>query len=74
MSRTVNVYRKLGQKLDGLTVRVPWNEALYRVLKDLYTEEEADLIARMPYKPSRLGRIAHATGHEPPRLSRPAVN
>ncbi len=37
-----DVYRKLGRKIDGLTVRAPWNETLYKILKELYTEEEAD--------------------------------
>lgn len=68
MGRTVKVYRKLGQKLDGMTARVPWNESLYQVLKELYTEEEADLVARMPYLPSRLERIAGVSGYEPSRL------
>lgn len=57
------VYRQLGKKIDGLTVRTPWNERLYRILKELYTVEEANLIARMPYRPSDLDRICQVTGY-----------
>jgi len=42
------LYRKLGRKIDGLTVRVPWNETLHEILKELYITEEADLIIKMP--------------------------
>ena len=29
------LYRKLGKKIDGLTVRAPWNENLRAILKEL---------------------------------------
>jgi ferredoxin len=62
------IYRNLGRKIDGLATRAPWSEALHQLLRALYTEEEADLIARMPYTPSRLNRIARITGTEPTKL------
>jgi len=31
------LYRKLGKKIDGLTVRVPWNEKFHAILSELYT-------------------------------------
>jgi len=39
---------RVGQKIDGLTVKVPWNENFHAILKELYTVEEADLIVRIP--------------------------
>jgi len=58
------VYQRLGKKIDGLTVRTPWNEHLHAILKELYTTEEADLIARMPYRPSGMDRICQMTGYK----------
>ena len=44
-----DTYRKLGKKIDGLTCRAPWNDTLYKILKELYTSEEAEFIIKMPY-------------------------
>jgi Na+-translocating ferredoxin:NAD+ oxidoreductase RNF subunit RnfB len=60
-----DVYRRLGEKIDNLTVKSPWNDALHRVLKELYTEEEADLVVQMPYLLSSADRIAGITGGDP---------
>ncbi len=57
-----DVYRQLGKKIDGLTVRVPWNETLHAILKELYSEADADLVVRMPYGMSTIERIASVTG------------
>jgi hypothetical protein len=56
-----DIYRKLGKKIDGLPTRVPWNESLYEILKELYTPEEAELLIKMPYVLSSLKRIARIT-------------
>lgn len=45
-----NVYRRLGEKIDNLTVKAPWNETWHTILKELYTAEEADAVARIQYK------------------------
>jgi len=63
-----DVFRKLGRKIDGLPIRVPWNEALNSILKEIYTPEEADLVTRMPYSLSTLDRVAEVTGYERARL------
>jgi len=55
------LYRQLGKKIDSLPTRVPWNETLYDILKELYTPEEAEVLIRMPYGLSSLKRIAHVT-------------
>ena len=50
-------YRKLGKKIDNLPMRAPWNETFYEVLKEIYSEEEADVVVRMPYGLSDLDRV-----------------
>jgi ferredoxin len=52
-----DIYRQLGEKIDNTTVRTPWNPALRDLLQGLYSEEEADFIIRMPYRPSSLKRL-----------------
>jgi ferredoxin len=59
-----DVFRRLGRKLDGLEIRAPWNGKLYAVLKELYSAEEAELVARMPYGLSTAGEIARAGGYD----------
>ena len=56
-----DIYRKLGKKIDGLTVRAPWNQTLYRILKELYTPREAEILVRMPDGLSSLDRMKRAT-------------
>lgn len=62
------LYRELGKKIDGLTVKVPWNENFHAILKELYTVEEADLIVRMPYRLSPFKRIKKITKIEETKL------
>lgn len=63
-----DIYRQLGRKIDGLPTRVPWNETLYEILKELYTPEEAEVLIRMPYVLSSLERIARITRFDEARL------
>lgn len=63
-----DIYRALGKKIDSLTMRAPWNDALYQVVRALYTEEEADVMVRMPYSISRLDRVSKVTGYSQVRL------
>jgi ferredoxin len=65
-----DLYRRLGEKLDGLSVRVPWNAQLYAVLKELYSEEDAELLVRMPYRLSPLDRVVRVTGLPRARIER----
>ncbi len=65
-----DVYRKLGRKVDGLSVRAPWNDALYAILKELYTPDEAELVVRMPYGLSNVDQIERVTKIERARLQR----
>lgn len=59
-----DIFRKLGSKIDGLETRAPWNDKLHALLKALYTEQEADLIIRMPYGLSNLEKLEKVTGYE----------
>jgi hypothetical protein len=35
-----NIYRKLGRKIDNLTIKVPWNKTLYSILTELYSTDK----------------------------------
>lgn len=65
-----DLYRQLGKKIDGLTVRAPWNEALYRILAALYSEEDAQLVVKMPYGLSPIERVEKVTGVPRAKLER----
>ncbi len=65
-----DVYRKLGKKIDGSTMRAPWNETFHSILKELYTTEEADLLVKMPYGMTPLDKIAKVTGYDKTRLEK----
>ncbi len=56
-----DAYRELGAKLDSLSCRVPYDESFRAILKALYTEEEADLVSRMPGGLSDLARLEEST-------------
>jgi formate hydrogenlyase subunit 6/NADH:ubiquinone oxidoreductase subunit I len=58
------LFRKLGKKIDGMEMRAPGNDKLFTILKELYTEEEADVVIRMPYGLSTLEELERATGYE----------
>ena len=57
-----DIYRNLGRTLDTTSVRMPWSDSLRELLTALYTPEEAELVTRMPRRPSPLERIARLTG------------
>lgn len=65
-----DLYRRLGRKLDGLSVRMPWNDALHAILKELYSEEDAELLVKMPYGLSTLERLEKVTFLPRARLER----
>jgi ferredoxin len=64
-----SLYRELHRKIDGLSMRAPWNETFHAIVKELYSEEEADVIVKMPYGLSPLKRIALLSGRDEKRLS-----
>ena len=64
------VYRDLGGKIDSLQTRTPWNDAFLAMLKTLYTPEEADVVAKMPYGLAELDEIAKITKYERTKLQK----
>lgn len=64
-----DIYQKLGDKIDSLTVRVNKSEKLFNILKELYSSEEADLVVRMPYGLSSADQIGKVTGIEKNKLA-----
>jgi ferredoxin len=65
-----DVYRRLGRKIDGLSMRTPWNDALYAILKELYSAEDAELVVKMPYGLATMERLVKVTGLPQPELER----
>ncbi|MFH1688067.1 MAG: 4Fe-4S binding protein [bacterium] len=65
-----DIYRKLGRKIDGLSTRAPWNDTLYKILKELYTAEEAELVVRMPYGLADIDKIGQVTSWDRDDLQR----
>ncbi len=63
-----DIYRKLGKKIDSLPTRVPWNETLYEILKELYAPQEADVLVRMPYGLSSFEQVARCTKYDQAKL------
>ncbi len=58
-----DIYRKLGAKIDNLTFRTPWNETFHSLLKELYRQEEADLVLRMPATLTTFDGLKSITGY-----------
>ena len=56
-----DLYRRLGKKINGLTIRAPWNETFYAIMKELYSDEDAALVVKMPYSLSTLERLERVT-------------
>ena len=65
-----DLYRQLGGKIDGLTMRAPWSDRLRAILEELYSRDEAELVVGMPYGLARLERIGRVTGIPRPQLER----
>ena len=67
-----DIYRRLGHRLDQAPVRTPWTPVFRQLVEELYSRPEAELVSRMPYRPSTLGRIAGMLG-EPEDALRPMI-
>ncbi len=56
-----DVYKMLGEKIDGLHTSTPVNNRLYAVLRDLYSHDEAELVVKMPHGLATIERIEQVT-------------
>jgi Pyruvate/2-oxoacid:ferredoxin oxidoreductase delta subunit len=65
-----DMYLQLGEKVDNLHVKAPMNETFYNLLKELYSEEEAEVVIKMPYVFSSSERISKLTKIEKSKLKR----
>jgi len=64
-----DIYHKLGDKIDTLPFRVKKGEALFNILKTLYSTEEAELVVKMPHGLSLASQLEKATGFERSKLN-----
>ena len=62
------VYGRLQERLDLYPIGAPPADALYEILKQLYTEEEAEIGSRMPIRFADIDGIARRTGKSPDAL------
>jgi ferredoxin len=62
------VYGRLQKRLDRFPIGAPPAQALYEILSRLYTEEEAEIGARMPIRFTDLAGIARRTRKSPEEL------
>lgn len=65
-----DIYRQLGEKMDGTPVRMPWSGNMRRMLEALYSPVEAEFIVQMPFRPSSAERIGPLVGMKEPDLSK----
>ncbi|HSO89121.1 MAG TPA: 4Fe-4S dicluster domain-containing protein [Draconibacterium sp.] len=65
-----DIYHLLGKKIDGLITRAPWNQTLFEMLKELYTQQEAEVLVRMSYSLSTFEQVATATKFDRVELQR----
>jgi NAD-dependent dihydropyrimidine dehydrogenase PreA subunit len=63
-----DIYQKLGDKIDTLPFRVSKSQALFNILKALYTIDEAEVAVRMPVGLSPASQIEKVTGIEKNKL------
>lgn len=67
-----DIFRKLGHRLDQAPVRTPWTPVFRELVETLYSKPEAELVVRLPYRPSTLHRISRMLG-EPEDALRPMI-
>lgn len=63
-----DIYNDLADKIDNLPVRINKSKTMFNILKELYTSEEAELVAKMPYTLSPAEEVGKSAGIEKTRL------
>ena len=62
------IYQKLGDKIDSLPFRVNKNTVFFKILKALYSSDEAEVVVKMPYGFSSDDQLVRITGFEKNKL------
>lgn len=65
-----DIYRRLAGTIDNTPARTPDTPAFRRLLEELYSPEEAELVTKMPYRPSNLERIVRLGKLDPLRTQK----
>lgn len=65
-----DIYRNLGKKIDEMPFRTPWNESFHKILKELYSEEEADFVIKMPHGLSTFKQVREQSGLTAPNAEK----
>jgi len=65
-----DTYKQLGKKIDSLSIRTPFNQTFFEILKELYSTEEADVVIKMPFVLSDLDRIAKVAKYDKGKLEK----
>jgi ferredoxin len=65
-----DVYRQLGEKIDSMQFRAPWNETFREILTELYSPDDARLLCQMPLGLSTLDEVVRATGEDHEQVRR----
>lgn len=65
-----DIFSKTASRLDKLHTRCPENQALYEIVKALYSREEAEVFIKLPYVFSDFDRVARITGEPKDRLKK----
>src|SRR3989339_1454211 len=60
-----DAFQTLRAKLDRMPVGAPGQSTIYDILKTVFTEEEAALASRMPFRLSPLGSLARRFNMKP---------
>jgi len=68
-----DIFQQLGQRLDQASIRTPWTPIFGKLVASLFSPAEAELVTRLPYRPSSLTRIAKMLG-EPESQLRPMLD
>ena len=70
LGNSKELYKKLTQKLDSYPIGVIEDEKMDKFLHMLYTPQEAELIIKMPLKPSDLTTLVKKTGTQEETLKK----
>jgi Pyruvate/2-oxoacid:ferredoxin oxidoreductase delta subunit len=65
----VDVYQRLQERLDAHAAGAPAHEAFTRILKIMFSEEEAEAACYLTFVPQSLSKISKKSGIEEARLS-----